>query len=92
MGAGALTCGSKDRARRCVGLVPVVLAVGRVWVHKRCLRGMLDGAQRWRQINSEHEEGADAKAQKRRDWRFSHLGITGLNRHCGGSTSKPQEN
>ena len=27
---------------------------------------MRDGAQRWRQINSEHEEGADVKAQKRR--------------------------
>ena len=29
------------------------------------MRRMLDGAQRWRQINSEHEEGADAMAQKK---------------------------
>ena len=30
------------------------------------LRGVLVGAPRWRQINSENEEGADAAAQKRR--------------------------
>ena len=30
-------------------------------MHKRCLCEM-----RWRQIKSEHEEGADAKAQNRR--------------------------
>ena len=58
----SLTCGSKYQARRYVDLVPVASpSEDWLWVHKRYPRGMLDGAQRWRQINSD-EEGADANS------------------------------
>ena len=56
-------CGSEDQTRLWLDLV----AVGRrVWMQKRRLPGMLDGIQSWRQIHSEHEEGAVAKEQTQR--------------------------
>ena len=58
----SLTCGRKDQARRHVDLVPFVFPSEDGF---GCTRDVCTD-QRWRKINSEHEDGADAKALKRR--------------------------
>ena len=86
------TCDSEDQARRHVDQVPLVFPT-----HDGFGRTRDASAEYWTFLNAGDRSIRSVKKgqtsrRKRGGMRFNNWGFAGLNKHCVGSTSKPQEN